>query len=104
MSMRKLITVCAVACMLLVSSASADIILPGDSAVRYAANVDGYGFFVNSSGLDLYGATAWASANAYSGTQPLFGIQAGANSGSYSDAGIVLHFDGSLTLGQLDSV
>ena len=79
-----------------------DTFLPGNSSVNYAVCVDN--FYVNSTGMDYYGTSSWASSYTYTGTNPLFGIQAGASSGSYSDAGIVLYFDGSLTLGQLASV
>ena len=106
--MKKLISTCAVVGLIMVmhgtAGAGIDTFLPGDpdAGVQYAANMNG--FFVNSTGMDLFGATAWASTWTYSGTTPLFGVQAGTNAGSYADAGIVLYFDGSLTLGQLDSV
>jgi hypothetical protein len=98
--LKTLRTICAVVMVAMTGTVMATTVMPGDSSVRYAANMGG--FFVNSTGFDLYGATSWASSNMYPGTTPLWGVQAGGP--SYSDAGIVLNFDGSLILGQLDSV
>jgi hypothetical protein len=81
------------------AAAHADTYLPGDASVRYATNVDG--FSVNSTGLTPFGATSWAQ-SVQSGSS--WTVQAGQLPGSYADAGIVLGFDGSLTLGQLQSV
>jgi hypothetical protein len=81
------------------TAAHADTYLPGDTSVRYATNVDG--FSVNSTGLTPFGATSWAE-SVQSGSNWI--VQAGQLPGSYADAGIVLGFDGSLSLGQLQSV
>lgn len=77
--------------------------LPGSSSVNYSVDLE-KGFWVSPTGLDYFGSTSWASAYTYPGVNPLFGLAAGANASAYSDAGIVLFFDGSLTLGQLQSV
>lgn len=82
-----------------VGTAKADTFLPGDTSVRYAANAGG--FYVNSTGLNLYPGTSYSDVNPSSTSWVL---DAGAMASDYADAGIVLYFDGSLTLGQLQSV
>jgi hypothetical protein len=81
------------------ASASADTIVPGDSSVRYAVNANG--FYVDSNRLDWFPGGPYA-ASGDDGTS--YGVYAGASDGSYADAGIVLYFDGSLTLGQLQNI
>ena len=80
--------------------AQANTVLPGDASVRYAANSDG--FFVNASGLDLFGVHSYADSDP-AGTNA-WAVEAGADTNSYADAGIVIGLDGSLTLGQLQDV
>jgi hypothetical protein len=80
------------------SSASPLVYVPTSSGVSYSVNSGG--FFVSNA--PIAGTVASAGANISS----LWGntFQLSANGPSYSDAGIVLFFDGSLTLGQLQSV
>jgi hypothetical protein len=79
----------------------ADTILPSDPSLRVAVNVDG-DFRIGSGFIDWYGTTGGAQ-SLVSGGEFEFGAGTYA-AGDYADAGVVLYFDGSLTLGQLQSV
>ncbi|MGN6367637.1 MAG: hypothetical protein ACTHN5_05200 [Phycisphaerae bacterium] len=79
--------------------AHASTVLPGDASVRYAVNAGG--FFVNATGESQYPGDPFADSNLGSNN---WIIDAGAYGTAYSDAGIVLGIDGSLSLGQLQSV
>ena len=80
--------------------ANADTVLPGDASVRFAANSDG--FYVNATGQDLFGAHSYAESLPAGASAWV--TEAGADATGYADAGIVIGFDGSLTLGQLQGV
>ncbi|MFZ0034671.1 MAG: right-handed parallel beta-helix repeat-containing protein [Sedimentisphaerales bacterium] len=93
--MKKVITICAVVIMMLAVSgvAQAAIFTASSSGVNYSVNDSG--FYVKNTPI--------------SGTNAQSGISGGdfllgASGAGYSDAGIVLYFDGSLKLGDLQSV
>jgi len=77
------------------TSAMADILTPASPGINYAVNTD-QGFFTNSTG---YNAGPVQSYNAGS-----YFYLAAATGSTYSDAGIVAYFDGSLKLGELSNV
>src|SRR5664280_127228 len=94
-----LVLLVATIAMMVASVGQAEIFSPGNSSVQYSVNVD-EGFVVSPTVLDYYGSSGYANAGYFSGSNPLFSLAAGAYSPAYSDAGIVLYFNGSLKLGQ----
>jgi len=90
-----LITMLICAGSLLSTSAMADTLTPASPGINYAVYTD-QGFFTNSAG---YNAGPVQSYNAGS-----YFYLAAATGSTYSDAGIVAYFDGSLKLGELSSV